>query len=162
MPLNLHAIANRAIKAALSNVEMAVIRCTGFRNDYGQMLESYGSCERVVAQKQTLNGDELALVNNIMQGELSRKFFVSVKGAPLTAGRRHDGAGGAYLFELRTNLFWKVFNVSEDYSDAGWQLVFACVDPTPPQSVKQALKDSGIGGPLEFDDDVGKEQVNEF
>ncbi len=152
--MNLHALANRVIKVALPNVDLVVIRCTGFKNEYGQLIESFGSCERVSAQKQTLNGDELTYANEIMQGEIGRKFFISTKGAPLTVGRRHDQQGGSYLFELDSGLFWKVYNISEDYSAAGWQLVFAAIDPTPPAAAKQALKDSGIGGPLEFDDDV--------
>ncbi len=152
--MNLHALANRVIKVASPNVDLVVIRCTGFKNEYGQLIESYGACERVSTQKQTLNGDELSLSNEIMQGEIGRKFFLSTRLAPLTAGRRHDKQGASYLFELDTHDFWKVYNISEDYSAVGWQLVFAAIDPTPPASVKQALKDSGIGGPLEFDDDV--------
>ncbi len=159
--MNLHALANRVIKVALPNVDIVAIRCTGFRNEYGQLLESYGACERLSASKQTLNGDELTFANEIMQGELGRKFFLSVKGPPLTAGRRHDQQGASYLFELSTRLFWKVYNISEDYSSVGWQLVFAAIDPAPPASVKQALKDSGIGGPLEFDDDVCKQQTTD-
>lgn len=161
MPFNLHAIANMAIRTALPNVDMVVIRCTGFKNEYGQLIESFGSCERITAQKQTLNGDELTFTNEIMQAEIARKFFLSSKGAPLTAGRRHDQCGASYLFELDSGVFWKVYNISEDYAAAGWQLVFAAIDPTPPAAAKQALKDSGIGGPLEFDDDVCTAQTSE-
>lgn len=66
--MNLHALANRVIKVASPNVDLVVIRCTGFKNEYGQLIESYGACERVSTQKQTLNGDELSLSNEIMQG----------------------------------------------------------------------------------------------
>lgn len=150
--MNLQAIANRVTSVALPNVDLVAIRCIGFKNDFGHMVESYGACERLKASKQTLNGDELTFSNEIMQIEYARKFYLSPNKGPLTSGRRHDQQGASYLFELKTRLFWKVYNISEDFQDTGWALVFAAVDYSPPPAVKQALKDSGIGGPLEFDD----------
>lgn len=150
MPMNLHALANRVVRAALPNVDMVAIRCNGFTQNYGQHTMTYGNCERVNAQKQTLNGDELQLVNEVFQAELSRKFYLSTQGAPLTAGRRYDNRGADYLYELDTQIFWRIYNINEDYSDAGWQLVFAAVDSSPPEEVINAFRDSGIGGPMEF------------
>ena len=54
----------------------------------------YGDCERISAQKQTLNDDDIQLANEVMQAQTSRKFFLSTT-RPLTAGQRHDGEGAS-------------------------------------------------------------------
>lgn len=148
MAFNLHALARGAVMAVHPEVPVVAIFCTGFIANHGQRIMKYGDCERVSAQKQTLNGDDVQLSGEIMQAELSRKFFLSTQRA-LTAGRRHDGEGASWLYELNTGDWWRVFNVTEDFSNVGWQQVFASHVPAPPEDVVRALRDSGIGGPTE-------------
>lgn len=148
MAFNLHALARGAVMTLHPEVPMVAIFCTGFLNDHGQRIMKYGDCERISAQKQTLNGDDIQLANEVMQAQISRKFFLSTT-RPLTAGQRHDGEGASWLYELDTGEYWRVYTVSEDFSSVGWQLVFASQVHSPPPAVIKALRDISIGGPTE-------------
>lgn len=57
MLINLHAIANHCIQALSPNVDVIVVRCTDLSLSYGEAQATYGDCELLSAQKQTLNGD---------------------------------------------------------------------------------------------------------
>lgn len=145
--INLHAIANRVLKMAHPNETFIVIRCTGFVNTNGVLLHYYGNCEKVSAQMQSLNGDEQKLANEMMQNEISRKLFISVRGAPLTAGRFDTQEGASFLYHPKTGQFWKVFNINEDFSNCEWATVFISLMPpeSTPDVVLKALKDSDFG-----------------
>ena len=145
--INLHAIANRVLKMVHPNEDFIAIRCTGYMNNNGALIHSYGSCELDSAQMQSLNGDEQQLSNEIMQNELSRKLFISVKGTPLTAGRIDTQEGASFLYQTRTGQFWKVFNISEDFTKNNWATVFISLVPpeSTPDAVVKALKDSNFG-----------------
>lgn len=144
--INLHAIANHVISKIHPNDDFIAIRCTGYANHIGSIDYFYGNCEKVSGQVQTLNGDELQQANEIMQGEISRKIFISTKGPPLTAGRRDTQEGASYLFQVNNKCFWKVYNISEDYTKCGWGLLFISQIPIEltPQNVIDALKASGF------------------
>ena len=91
--------------------------------------------------------DEQQQVGGVMQGELGRKFYLSVTGSPITAGHSVHSVAPSYLYEVATGDYWKVTNVSEDFHNVGWALVFAALQKKPPESVVLALEQSGLVGP---------------
>lgn len=146
MGFNLHGLVRSIVGAVAPNVELVIIRCVGSTAENGFVRYQYGACELTSGQKQTLNGDEQQQVNGIMQGELGRKFYLSVSGTPLTAGHSVSSVAPSYLYEVATGDYWKVTNVSEDFHHVGWALVFAALQKMPPQEVALALKQSGLVG----------------
>lgn len=81
-----------------------------------------------------------------MQGELGRKFYLSVTGMPLSAGQSIKSIAPSYLYEVATGDYWKVTNISEDFHHVGWALVFAAQQKTVPEEVRAALEASGLIG----------------
>lgn len=142
--INLHAIANRVLKLVHPNEDFIVIRCTGYINNHGILTYFYGDCEKVSAQMQSLSGDEQKLSNEIMQNEISRKLFISVVGRPLSAGRYDVPEGASFLYQVSTGNFWKVFNISEDFTKNNWATVLISLMPpeSTPEAVTQALQAS--------------------
>lgn len=150
MGFNLHGLVRSIVGAVAPNVQLVLIRCVGSKNDaklgLGQVQYEYGNCELSSGQKQTLNGDEQQQVGGVMQGEIGRKFYLSVSGTPLTAGHSVYSVAPSYLYEVATGDYWKVTNVSEDFHHVGWALVFATLQKRPPDAVVAALEHSGLVG----------------
>lgn len=148
MALNLHALANRLIRQAVPNTTMVVIRALPetMSNSGGMVSCAYGDCERIVAQQQSMNGDEPALVNNAWQDEESRKFYLSALGRPLSSGDSKTQEPSSYLYEVKAQRFWRIYSISEDFQTVGWALVFASLQAPArvPLVVKQALANSGL------------------
>lgn len=159
--INVHAIANRVIRSIHPNETFIVVRSIGYQNNYGVLTYEYGNCEQASGQMQSLNGDEQKLANEIAHSEISRKLFISVSGSPLTAGRFDTQEGATFLYQVSTGDFWKVFNVSEDFSKCTWATVFISLMPweSSPIEVRQALKASSYGN-LVKDKEI-KPNVNE-
>lgn len=147
MAFNLHALARGADMTLHPEVPMVAIFCTGFLNDHGQRIMKYGECERISAQKQTLNSDDIQLANEVMQAQMSRKFFLSTT-SPLTAGQRHDGeAHHGSMSSIPANS--GACTQCQKTSAASYGSVFASQVHSPPPAVIQALRDSGISGQTE-------------
>lgn len=142
--MNLHAIANRAVSALHPNLRFVLIRALGSENEQGRLLGQFGQCEVVIAQTQTLSGDELRLEHELYEVDIVRKFFFSIKGRPVLAGLHLLEAGSDFLFHVGTSQFWRVFNVAEDFYLSGWAQVYGALQNKPPQGVVQALIDSGL------------------
>lgn len=89
----------------------------GFKHEAGHGLGvlqyEYGACELSSGQKQTLNGDEQQQVGGVMQGEIGRKFYLSVSGSPLTAGHSVSSIAPSYLYEVATGQYWREQGVYE-------------------------------------------------
>ena len=150
MGFNLHGLVRSIVGAVAPNVQLVLIRCVGSKNDaklgLGQVQYEYGNCELSSGQKQTLNGDEQQQVGGVMQGEIGRKFYLSVSGTPLTAGHSVYSVAPSYLYEVATGDYWRVTNISEDFHNVGWALVFATLQKVPPKEVVTALERSGLVG----------------
>lgn len=144
MVLNLHAIANRCIQCLSPNVQLVLIRNTSLVNEYGEIKATYGDCELISAQKQTLNGDEQALVNEQLQNEFSRKFYFSNVGQPVVSGRRDLQEAPTYFYEVDSGTYWRIYNINEDYQSSSWLMVFATLQNNVPPEVESALKESGL------------------
>lgn len=146
MGFNLHGLVRSIVGAVAPNVQLVLIRCVGSTAENGFVRYQYGACELTSGQKQTLNGDEQQQVGGVMQGEIGRKFYLSVSGTPLTAGHSVYSVAPSYLYEVATGDYWKVTNVSEDFHNVGWALVFAALQKRPPDAVVAALEHSGLVG----------------
>ena len=48
-----------------------------------------------------------------MQGEIGRKFYLSVSGSPLTAGHSVSSIAPSYLYEVATGQYWREQGVYE-------------------------------------------------
>lgn len=151
MGFNLHSLVRSVVGAVAPNVQLVLIRCVGSKNDaklgLGQVQYEYGDCELSSGQKQTLSGDEQQQVGGVMQGEIGRKFYLSVTGTPLTAGHSVHSVAASYLYEVATGEYWRVTNISEDFHHVGWALVFAALQKVPPKEVVAALERSGLAEP---------------
>lgn len=146
MGFNLHSLVRSVVGAVAPNVQLVLIRCVGSVAEGGLVQYTFGDCELSSGQKQTLNGDEQQQVGGVMQGELGRKFYLSVSGSPLTAGHSVHSVAASYLYEVATGEYWRVTNVSEDFHHVGWALVFAVLQKKPPKEVVLALEQSGLVG----------------
>ena len=148
MALNLHVLANRLIRQAVPNTTMVVIRALPetVSNSDGTVSCSYGDCELILAQQQSINGDEPALANNAWQDEESRKFYLSALGRPLSSGDSKTQEPSSYLYEIKAQRFWRIYSISEDFQTVGWALVFASLQASSrvPLVVKKALAQSGM------------------
>lgn len=144
MGFNLHNLVRSIVGAVVPNIELIIIRCVGSTNLSGVVSYKYGDCALTSGQKQSLSGDEQAQVEGVLQGELNRKFYLEVKGTPLTAGLSVPSIGPSYLYEPATGYYWRVTNVSEDFHSVGWALVFAAQQKTVPSEVSAALEASGL------------------
>ena len=142
--MNLHAIASRAISCLHPNVSLILVRALGSENDHGMLKGTFGQCEEITAQMQTLSGDELKLDHEIYEVDIVRKFYLSVQGRPVLAGMRLLEAGSDFLYLKGIRQFWRVHAVSEDYNLSGWAQVNASLQDQPPAAVVIALIKSDL------------------
>ncbi len=80
---------------------------------------TFGQCEEITAQMQTLSGDELKLDHEIYEVDIVLKFYFSVQGRPVLAGMRLLEAGSDFLYLKGIHQFWRLHSVSEDYNLSG-------------------------------------------
>lgn len=151
MALNLHAIVSRTISALHPNSTMILIRCVGSTNVYGEVSFKYGDCEKLTAQIQTLTPFELQqAATEVLQTDISRKFYMSVKGRQVTAGNTAHNVGSDFIYTIKDKKFWRVYSISEDFTLSGWALAYGSLQTQPLPEVEQALINSGL---LEGQDD---------
>lgn len=127
MSLNLHAIVRNAITAVNADEDCYLIQSNGQKNVKGVLTSDY-SVEPITAQIQSLNGDELKIIDPIFATDISRKFYLYSKtqSGNYPAGQvRPLGRSGDLIYRISEKTYWKIFTVSEDFSQAGWVLVFA-------------------------------------
>lgn len=142
--MNLHAIATRAVSVLHPNIDLILVRSLNVTNEQGRLAAQFGECEKVSAQVQTLSGDELKLEHEVYEVDIARKFFFSVTGRPVFAGAKLHVTSSDFLYQCGKGLFWRVFNVAEDFHLSGWSQVLGSLQNNPPQGVAQTLVDSGL------------------
>lgn len=149
MSINLHSIVRGAINTINADETVYLMQSAGQKNVKGQLIASYAAPEKITAQVQSLGGDDLNVINDTERTERDRKFYLFAKtatGAPPSGIIRPLGKTGDFIYRPADGCFWKIYNVSEDFSAAGWCLVLASqqVDaPAPLKAAIQALKESG-------------------
>ena len=97
----------------------------------------------VRAQVQTLSGDDLTVTGETERTERDRKFYVYAAD-PVPAGQiRTATRTGDYIYRVNPGTVWKVYNVAEDFSAAGWVQLLASeqVAGGIPAGVTEAISD---------------------
>ncbi|MBQ1348809.1 MAG: hypothetical protein IIY58_05615, partial [Aeriscardovia sp.] len=91
----------------------------------------------VGAQVQTLGGEDLRVINDTERTPRDRKFYL-YSTADYTAAPagmiRYLGRTGDFIYRPLDGTYWKVYQVAEDFSPAGWvQLLASQQTEIPPQ-----------------------------
>ena len=143
MPLNLHDIVRGAINIVNPDEDVWLIQNIGQTNVKGRITASYAPAQKVKAQVQTLSGDDLTVMNDTERTERDRKFYLYAEtktGNAPSGIIRPLGKSGDFM-RRNDGTYWKVYNVSEDYTTDGWVLVLASQQVDVPEQVKALMED---------------------
>ena len=143
MPLNLHDIVRGAINIVNPDEDVWLIQNIGQTNAKGRITASYAPAQKVKAQVQTLSGDDLTVMNDTQRTERDRKFYLYAEtktGNAPSGIIRPLGKSGDFM-RRNDGTYWKVYNVSEDYTTDGWVLVLASQQVDVPEQVKALMED---------------------
>lgn len=123
--INLHHVVRGAITAVHDDEPCLLIQSTGATSVKGRMTATYAAAVAVRAQVQTLSGDDLTVTGETERTERDRKFYVYADD-PVPAGQIRTAARtGDYIYRVNPGTVWKVYNVAEDFSAAGWVQLLA-------------------------------------
>lgn len=143
MPLNLHDIVRGAINIVNPDEDVWLIQNISQTNVKGRITASYAPAQKVKAQVQTLSGDDLTVVNDTQRTERDRKFYLYAEtktGNAPSGIIRPLGKSGDFM-RRNDGTYWKVYNVSEDYTTDGWVLVLASQQVDVPEQVKTLMEE---------------------
>ena len=143
MPLNLHDLVRGAINIVNPDEDVWLIQNIGQTNVKGRITASYAPAQKVRAQVQTLSGDDLTVMNDTERTERDRKFYLysdTETGTPPSGIIRPLGKSGDFM-RRNDGTYWKVYNVSEDYTTDGWVLVLASQQVDVPEQVKTLMEE---------------------
>lgn len=143
MPLNLHNIVRGAINIVNPDEDVWLIQNISQTNVKGRITAVYAEPEKVRAQVQTLSGDDLTVMNDTQRTERDRKFYLYAEtktGNAPSGIIRPLGKSGDFM-RRNDGTYWKVYNVSEDYTTDGWVLVLASQQVDVPEQVKALMED---------------------
>lgn len=140
--MNLHAIARGPVSAVNAEERCYLIQALGQQNVKGRIIASYAAAEPVSAQIQTLSPDELQAVDNALRTAHLRKFYLFAEtyaGHKPQGQMRIRGQAGDYIMRAKDRTFWKIYQVAEDYAEAGWVCVGAALQIDVPDAVKASV-----------------------
>ena len=143
MPLNLHDLVRGAINIVNPDEDVWLIQNIGQTNVKGRITAFYAEPEKVRAQVQTLSGDDLTVMNDTERTERDRKFYLYAEtktGNAPSGISRPLGKSGDFM-RRNDGTYWKVYNVSDDYTTDGWGLVQASQQVDVPEQVKALMED---------------------
>lgn len=142
MSLNLHHIVRGAINAVNEDEPCYLIQSTGITTDEDFNRVSAYQAVFVLAQVQTLSGDDMQILNDNLKTEIDRKFYL-YSDTPLNlypkAQDRTEGRTGDFLYRVKAGTWWEIYNVAEDFNAAGWCQVLASLSVEPPDAVKACV-----------------------
>ena len=141
--LNLHDIVRGAINIVNPDEDVWLIQNIGQTNVKGRITASYAPAQKVKAQVQTLSGDDLTVMNDTERTERDRKFYLYAEtktGNAPSGIIRPLGKSGDFM-RRNDGTYWKVYNVSEDYTTDGWVLVLASQQVDVPEQVKSLMEE---------------------
>ena len=143
MTLNLHNIVRTAITANFADEQVKLVRSAGSTNVKGRITANYYPALTLKAQVQTLSGDDLQVINETERTERDRKFYImaspSMGAVPAGQVRVRVARTGDYIYRPAYGTYWKIYNVAEDFSPAGWVQVLACEQAEVPSGVITAV-----------------------
>ena len=155
MTLNLHSIVRTAITANFADETIQLVRSAGSINVKGRIQANYYPALTLKAQVQTLNGDDLQVIGETERTERDRKFYImaspSMGAVPAGQVRVRVARTGDFIYRPAYSTFWKIYNVAEDFSPAGWVQVLASEQTEVPSDVLSAVTPDDDTTP---DDDV--------
>ena len=155
MTLNLHSIVRTAITANFADETIQLVRSAGSINVKGRIQANYYPALTLKAQVQTLNGDDLQVIGETERTERDRKFYImaspSMGAVPAGQVRVRVARTGDFIYRPAYSTFWKIYNVAEDFSPAGWVQVLASEQTEVPSDVLSAVTPDDVTTP---DDDV--------
>ena len=141
--LNLHDLVRGAINIVNPDEDVWLIQNIGQTNVKGRITASYAPAQKVKAQVQTLSGDDLTVMNDTERTERDRKFYLYAEtktGNAPSGIIRPLGKSGDFM-RRNDGTYWKVYNVSEDYTTDGWVLVLASQQVDVPEQVKTLMEE---------------------
>ena len=142
MPLNLHDLVRGAINIVNPDEDVWLIQNIGQTNVKGRITAVYAEPEKVCAQVQTLSGDDLTVNAETERTERDRKFYLysdTASGQTPAGNVRILGRTGDFLYRKQTGTWWLVYNVTEDFTSAGWVCVLASEQQEVPPEVLAAM-----------------------
>lgn len=143
MSLNLHSLVRSAINMNNADEKVYLIQSLGQANVKGRITAIYGEPELICAQVQSLGSTELNVINETERTEHDRKFYLFSKTATgkVPAGQQRPiSRTGDYIYRFYDQTYWKIYNVAEDFSPAGWCQVLASQQIEIPQGVKDQME----------------------
>ena len=149
--INLHHVVRGAITSVHADEPCLLIQSTGATSVKGRMTAGYAPAVAMRAQVQTLSGDDLTVTGETERTERDRKFYLYAED-PVPAGQiRTATRTGDYIYRVNWGTVWKVYNVAEDFSAAGWVQLLASeqVAGGIPAGVTEAINNyqAGAGTP---------------
>ena len=158
MTLNLHSIVRTAITANFADETIQLVRSAGSINVKGRIQANYYPALTLKAQVQTLNGDDLQVIGETERTERDRKFYImaspSMGAVPAGQVRVRVARTGDFIYRPAFSTFWKIYNVAEDFSPAGWVQVLASEQTEVPSDVLSAVAPDDDGDTTPDDGDT--------
>ena len=143
MSLNLHQIVRCAITSNFADETVLLVRSAGATFSKGRSTPSYTAGVEMKAQVQTLSGDDLKVIGETERTERDRKFYLwanpGVMSVPAGQIRVSAARTGDYIYRSAYGTYWKIYNVAEDFSTAGWVQVLASEQVDVPAGVIKAV-----------------------
>ena len=142
MSLNLHDIVRGVVTSVLDDEDVYLVQSIGQESDWGRVTAKYAPAELVKAQVQTLSGDDLTVTAETARAARDRKFYLysdTASGQTPAGNVRILGRTGDFLYRIKAKTWWLVYNVSEDFTSAGWVCVLASEQQEVPPEVLAAM-----------------------
>lgn len=142
MSLNLHDIVRGVVTSVLDDEDVYLVQSIRQESDWGRVTAKYVPAELVKAQVQTLSGDDLTVNAETERTERDRKFYLysdTASGQTPAGNVRILGRTGDFLYRKQTKTWWLVYNVTEDFTPAGWVCVLASEQQEVPPEVLAAM-----------------------
>lgn len=137
MALNVHRLANAAIRYLHPNETITLYRSAGDDNQKGKIIPLYHDPISVVAQIQSIGDDALYHAERTGMNSLTRKIWINDPNLTLQSVDRETKRGGDMILRADGS-WWLVDAISEDFSNSGWKSA---------RIVKQVKAPEGIAPP---------------
>lgn len=140
--MNLHAITRNLINGVAPDEPCLLIQALGQTNVKGLIKPQYTAGEIVIAQVQTLSPDELQATNDALRTSHLRKFYLQAatnSGHKPQGQMRVKGKPEDFIFRIMDRTFWKIYQVAEDFDNAGWVSVGAALQVQVPDEVRAGV-----------------------
>lgn len=140
--MNLHQIVRGPICSVNADEDLYLIQALGQVNNKGLITAEYAAAERIKGQVQTLSPDEMQAVDTVLRTAHLRKFYLfaaTYAGHMPQGQKRIFGQPNDYIYRPYDGTYWLIYQVSEDFSPAGWVCVGASLQIEVPPAVIASL-----------------------